>query len=255
MEVHHHPHIGKKKFKEYFLEFLMIFLAVSLGFFAENIREKIVENKKEHHYIQNLVADLKKDTVDVNLALYFQKLISKKIDSSLRIPVDRLKNISSQDTFYHHFLFYYTFTHVFYQNNNTIAQLKTAGGFSVIKKENVIDSISDLSNFYDRYVKLNGDYYITASWDVIHAAQPIMVLMDEPFDADDSVLTVIPKNIQLFTSLDKTQIQKLYNTIVAEQGNLMGYVILEKEYKRKAKRLINYLKKEYHMSEKTPLEN
>ncbi len=82
-----------------------------------------------------------------------------------------------------------------------------------------------------------------------------MVFMDEVFYADDSVLNVIPKNIQLFTSLDKTQIQKLYNTIVAEQGNLVGYVILEKEYKRKAKRLINYLKKEYHLSEKTPLEN
>jgi len=34
MEVHHHPHVEKKKFKEYFLEFLMIFLAVTLGFFC-----------------------------------------------------------------------------------------------------------------------------------------------------------------------------------------------------------------------------
>ena len=32
MEVHHHPHPGKKKFKEYFFEFLMLFLAVTLGF-------------------------------------------------------------------------------------------------------------------------------------------------------------------------------------------------------------------------------
>ena len=31
MEVHHHPHVEKKNFKEYFLEFLMIFLAVTLG--------------------------------------------------------------------------------------------------------------------------------------------------------------------------------------------------------------------------------
>jgi len=46
MEVHHHPQVEKKGFKEYFLEFLMIFLAVTLGFFAENIREKITEHKK-----------------------------------------------------------------------------------------------------------------------------------------------------------------------------------------------------------------
>jgi len=36
MEVHRHPDVEKKRFKEYFLEFLMIFLAVTLGFFAEN---------------------------------------------------------------------------------------------------------------------------------------------------------------------------------------------------------------------------
>jgi len=38
MEVHHHPdlHHRKKKFKEYVLECLMIFLAVTLGFFCGN---------------------------------------------------------------------------------------------------------------------------------------------------------------------------------------------------------------------------
>jgi hypothetical protein len=39
MEVHHHPHPEKKNFKEYFFEGIMIFLAVTLGFIAENIRE------------------------------------------------------------------------------------------------------------------------------------------------------------------------------------------------------------------------
>lgn len=36
MEVHHHPdlHHKRKKLKEYFLEFFMIFLAVTLGFFC-----------------------------------------------------------------------------------------------------------------------------------------------------------------------------------------------------------------------------
>ena len=34
MEVHHHPKVEKKNFKEYLFEGLMIFLAVMLGFFA-----------------------------------------------------------------------------------------------------------------------------------------------------------------------------------------------------------------------------
>jgi hypothetical protein len=41
MEVHHHPEVDKKGFKEYLLEGLMIFLAVTMGFFAENLRESI----------------------------------------------------------------------------------------------------------------------------------------------------------------------------------------------------------------------
>ncbi len=34
MELHHHPHVEKKSFKEYFLEGLMIFLAETMGFIA-----------------------------------------------------------------------------------------------------------------------------------------------------------------------------------------------------------------------------
>lgn len=50
MEVHHHPnlHHKPKKWKEYFLEFLMIFHAVVLGFIAENIWEHFSENKQVH---------------------------------------------------------------------------------------------------------------------------------------------------------------------------------------------------------------
>ena len=61
MEVHHHSHVGKKSFKEYILEGLMIFLAVSMGFIAENIREKVSDNEKEKVLIESLVEDLQAD--------------------------------------------------------------------------------------------------------------------------------------------------------------------------------------------------
>lgn len=53
MEVHHHPHVEKKGIKEYFLEFLMIFLAVTLGFFAENVREHFDEEKTTKQYLED----------------------------------------------------------------------------------------------------------------------------------------------------------------------------------------------------------
>jgi hypothetical protein len=58
MEVHHHhPHVEKKNFKEYFLEFLMIFLAVTLWFFAENLREHIKDDNEIHENIQSVLAE------------------------------------------------------------------------------------------------------------------------------------------------------------------------------------------------------
>jgi uncharacterized NAD(P)/FAD-binding protein YdhS len=65
MEVHKHPHhiTHKKKWGEYVLEFFMLFLAVFLGFVAENIRENRVEKEKENQYIQSMVEDLKADQV------------------------------------------------------------------------------------------------------------------------------------------------------------------------------------------------
>src|SRR5580698_4300651 len=60
MEVHKHPHhvTHKKKWGEYLLEFLMLFLAVFLGFVAENLREQTVEHHREKVYIRSLVEDL-----------------------------------------------------------------------------------------------------------------------------------------------------------------------------------------------------
>jgi hypothetical protein len=46
MEVHHHPHVQlEKKWKNYLFEFLMLFLAVSAGFFVENLRENAAAKK------------------------------------------------------------------------------------------------------------------------------------------------------------------------------------------------------------------
>src|ERR1700712_2861915 len=62
MEVHHHPdlHHKEKPWKEYLLEGLMIFVAVTMGFFAESLREHIANKDKE--IIASLVRDVKKDT-------------------------------------------------------------------------------------------------------------------------------------------------------------------------------------------------
>src|ERR1700691_6191193 len=67
MEVHHHPdlHHNKKKFKVYFLEFLMIFLAVIMGFFAETIREGISEDTKAKELAESLYKEVYTDSINM----------------------------------------------------------------------------------------------------------------------------------------------------------------------------------------------
>src|SRR3954468_17117375 len=65
MEVHKHPHhvTHKKKWGEYLLEFFMLFLAVFLGFIAENQREHIVEHQREKKFSSRLLSDLRQDSL------------------------------------------------------------------------------------------------------------------------------------------------------------------------------------------------
>src|SRR3954449_7195879 len=73
MEVHKHPHhvTHKKKWGEYLLEFLMLFLAVFLGFVAENIREHQVEKERELEFIKSLTIDLEDDVKGLNTMIAF----------------------------------------------------------------------------------------------------------------------------------------------------------------------------------------
>ena len=85
MEVHHHPKVEKKSFKEYFLEFLMIFLAVTMGFFAENIREYFSNNERVTQLSEQLVQELKKDTSTLNATIAYQTELQKNADSVIKM--------------------------------------------------------------------------------------------------------------------------------------------------------------------------
>ncbi|HLX90872.1 MAG TPA: hypothetical protein VKR32_04280 [Puia sp.] len=93
MEVHHHPQIEKKHLKEYFLEFLMIFLAVTLGFFAENFREYISEGERARQLASQLIRDLATDTVALHQIDSAESLIHDSEDSLsiiAQLPLEKL---------------------------------------------------------------------------------------------------------------------------------------------------------------------
>ena len=87
MDVHHHSgeHHDSKKFKDYFLEFLMIFLAVTMGFLAENVREYLSDSKNVAEMAGQLKEDLINDTIKVNRHIEFQKSQIAKAEGLIEV--------------------------------------------------------------------------------------------------------------------------------------------------------------------------
>lgn len=144
MEVHHpHHHTGhvKKKFQEYLSEFLMLFAAVTLGFFAENKREHYVEREREHQYMQSFYEDLKRDTAELNnVRKYYIKQIAK-LDTTTEI-------IFSEDYNEKNIAKIYDLNLGTLGNRGvklierTTAQLKNAGGLRLVEDQKISDQIA-----------------------------------------------------------------------------------------------------------------
>src|SRR5262249_53690181 len=83
MEVHHHhePPGMKKKFREYLFDFVMLFLAVTAGFYAENLRERSAERSREHDYMQSLLEDLGQDSIQMDQVLGILQTMKPGLDS------------------------------------------------------------------------------------------------------------------------------------------------------------------------------
>ena len=248
MEVHHHPdlHHKPKKWKEYLMEFLMIFLAVTLGFFAENIREQTVNNEKEKHYAERLTADLTKDTIHINYLIDQQLLLLDKMSNTLKINSDSIYELQRQRSFYSNFIFFYSWVPVFLRTESTITQLKSSGGLNVMSKPSLVDSIGSLDNNYD-VLKYNNDWYIKSCESVLSVADQFIVVHKMPSAFTDTAFAFPPPGTKIFFNYDTRLSAQLYNKIKIEQAMLDLIVFLERQYKTESGNLLNLLQKEYQL--------
>jgi len=155
MEVHHHSH-KPKNWKEYITEFIMLFAAVTLGFFAENVREhQIIEHKTQQN-LESIILDLKKDSILIqdrikeyeNAFVYLNKLNDVFVEYQVNnLPkneyLDSVLLISDS----------LIFGTSFYINNSSYKNTIASGSFSNI---NSIELKRTISNYYEVYgAKLN----------------------------------------------------------------------------------------------------
>jgi hypothetical protein len=156
MEVHHHSH-KPKNWKEYITEFIMLFAAVTLGFFAENYREHtIIEHRMQENY-QSIVVDLLQDNVKIDSINKFANekgtnLITlshflyafKKKSITENQLIDSIQNMGSLPIYSTLFI-----------NNTTFKNMQSSGLLSYVSNKKLKEK---LSYYYEVHFKQINDH-------------------------------------------------------------------------------------------------
>jgi hypothetical protein len=142
MEVHTHPHVHKKKdWKSYFWEFLMLFLAVTLGFFVENQREHVVEHQRAKQFAKELIEDLQKDTVEILDVIHDDQIILACFDSASSIVHRGITGYKVPGSFYYYSSIATSSPSVSW-NDATLIQMTQSGSLRYFTNPELVRKIS-----------------------------------------------------------------------------------------------------------------
>ena len=241
MEVHSHAHTERKKWFHYIWEFIMLFLAVSFGFFAENQREHYVEYQREKQYMQSMIEDLVSDTTQFGFNRRTRIRRLEMIDSMIQL-------LSRPDYKNYTNAIYYFGRSIsppvdIFPNDRTIQQLKTAGGLRLIHKLDVSNNIMAydqqmrlvLSQLVDE-VALRAEYRQLARsifdgkiWYSMFGNNTFERPKNNPplFKSDPESINSLISEVQYFKKADLQQVERITELI-----NLASALLerIEKEY-------------------------
>jgi len=232
--------VPKKKPQDYFFDFFMLFLAVTLGFFVNNLNENLSERQREKQYINSLITDLEIDTAEI-------RTIHSDIERRIA-GIDTLMNIlenRDQKNFINN-LYYYSFRYLnsaeFHTTSDrTISQLKSAGGLRLIQKKGESDYIVQYYSSAEN-VRFNTDYCLKEFYRIMDYEKEIFdfgVLRRNNIGA----LRELP-DLRLINA-DPLVINQLYNQVLVYTGSLINYNSLITDLKKEAESLLSFTRKSY----------
>jgi hypothetical protein len=262
MEVHHHPDVEhkRKKFKEYFFEFLMIFLAVTLGFFAEGLREHIGDKDKEGKYIESLEEDLKEDTVAITRQMAVNADNLTHIDS---IEATLLAgNLDQQSIIKVYRLYPYTLDDEDVTfNDKTYLQLQSTGSLRLINHPDIVNEIinyqrgikdcRDQASYYTKFLYdvsaeskniFNAKYTFDLRKAAITYSDTGVVFRSSYFAAFDSLAATTKFD---FISTDKKVFSSYCYTLDTYARIIISYLGMIKRQKKMAIKLMAHLHEKY----------
>ena len=244
MEEHAHTHTPRKKWTHYFWEFLMLFLAVFCGFLAEYQLEHQIEKDREKQFIKSFIEDLKIDSAAINTNLIFRERKGAQIDSLVYLLSE--KKIKGYENELYYLGRMLVRSSRFQSNDRTITQLKFSGSLRLIRNEQAADSIISYQKLVDYIIQNQEDDRIER-----RAADPLLAKIFNPFVFDkmlDEFNNIFkPVNNPSLRSYDPSLQQDLAFIINQIKGSNIIITTRLKQLNKKAKNIIEFLKKEYHL--------
>ena len=258
MEVHHHAHDPaaphhKKNWKSYFWEFLMLFLAVSLGAYVENTRESMLHKKEMKTQLNSMLSDLQSDITlfdSVTDRNSYGALMADSLVEMLHSDITNTPEIYfAARTVTANLGYYYT-------NSKSFDQLKTAGLLRYIKNKELLDSIGTyyasfqwLSNQIDLLrLKMDeihkGNTRLFDSYVFQQMTMNIKIIANSGFSGQRTTITK-PLSKPLLLSADVKDINTVSLNYHYYSSTIKFYVRNAIALQNRAKRLIEIIEKEY----------
>lgn len=246
MEVHHHHSSAEhKKWHHYFWEFFMLFLAVTLGFLVENMREHFIEKKREKQYIHSFIADLKNDDSTITAEILAQENRTAMMDSMITL-LDNPSKIHGNEGLLYYWARISPRLATLTVNTRTYEQLKNSGNFRLISN---IETSNKIMSYYENIPLLRQveeiffrefDQYKTFASRIFEPS--VFISME----TKDGAILRTDKNPALQT-YDPALLKQLSVFAVYMNGSARGIMAYAKQLREKGKEIIGYLEKEYHL--------
>lgn len=249
MEVHHHSHTARKTWKQYFWEFMMLFLAVLCGFLADYQLEQKIENDRGKEYAYSLYEDIKLDTASLQNLIHDNQFVTEKIDTfRYMVQHNTIESLRS-GIWYYYGRFGTRYFHIAFQDA-TLQQLKNSGGLRYFKNRTAVDAIArydQACRILQVQLEVQNPFYV----EILRLRHKLFntYYLDEVMDLDisnEKIDSFKQKNMPLLSDKKEDFIQYA-NICQIRSSNNKGLLTLQIEALRRAKILLEVLKEVYHL--------
>ncbi len=225
-----------------FWEFLMLFIAITLGFFVENYREGLYDKEKEKEIIVSFINDIEEDIKELDIVIQRREIRETRIDSILYILNNDLQDNFGRNLYY--YARYLPRPFVFWANNTTNEELKYSGNFILIKNQKIIDVLLEYDDNYVfiDFIRQREEYLVRRLFDQIN------VLFDpKVFDEMNvyDIEFVYPSGNPKINTKNREIINTFLSNLHYVKTVNVGQLGLFKKHQKRAKEILELLKKEY----------